>query len=180
VEVGLLFGFDESMARAWMDERKEDYEDCGHGHEHEHGGECGHGKQDHRSEVECISVTLTSAAEGAGVDMNKLEGLLKSAPKDEVFRIKAVLYANGPPEPTNGAELNGAKGRSRYILNWSFGRWTWAADEVSDAAAPILRMSVFTAQYESNKWMKRIESGDFISLSGSDRAEARLEVRRVR
>ena len=39
------------------------------------------------------------------------------------------------------------------------------------------------AQYESNKWMKRIESGNFIAVFGStsdsSAAESKLEVKRV-
>ena len=169
----LLFGFDGKMARNWM-----------HGEEHGHhltNGEV----HEHRSEVECVSVTLSGTGEGAGVDMAKLESLLKAAPKDEVYRIKAVMYSNYPPEPQNGTIVNGENTgkRSRYILNWSFGRWTWTADSVSEASAPVLRMSIFTAQYESNKWIKKTESGNFIALSDSDSdasaTESKLDVKRV-
>jgi hypothetical protein len=117
--------------------------------------------------------------------MKKLEGLLKTAPKDEVYRIKAVVYSNSPPEPQNGTIVNGEKAekRARYILNWSFGRWTWTADSISEANVPVLRMSIFTAQYESNKWIKKIESGNVIAVSDSDSgasaSESKLEVRRA-
>ena len=165
----LLFGFDQKLARAWLTRGEAPDE---HGHDHEHS---------HRSEVECISITLGASNENAGLDLEKLETLLKTAPKEEVYRIKAVLYSISPPEAKNGIETNGdsAGYRSRYILNWSFGRWTWTADEVSEPAAPVLRMSIFTAQYESNKWMKRIESGNFIALSEPDAAEGKLEIKRV-
>jgi G3E family GTPase len=172
VSKDLLFGFDEKMARDWMVEGGK-CEKCGH----DHGGQHAH-HHDHKSEVECISVTLTSEAEGAGVDMKRLDGLLKTAPKDEVYRIKAVLYANEPPESVNG-EPKGADGRRRYILNWSFGRWTWSTDEINEPSAATLRMSIFTAQYESNKWTKRIESGGFILLSSPDTEKGRIEVIRV-
>ena len=72
------------------------------GHEHGHANGEGHGHE-HRSEVECISVTLSAEAEDASVDMRQLESLLKTAPKDEVYRIKAVTYSNTPPPPQNGA-----------------------------------------------------------------------------
>ena len=163
----LLFGIDPKLARAWMND------DEHHGHDHGH---------DHGSEMECISVTLTSEKENenAGVDLQKLETLLKKAPKDEIYRIKAVLYSQDEPSPADDKETNGVNGgRTRYILNWSFGRWTWSADEVSDPNAPPLRMSIFTAQYESNKWMKRIESGSSIALSGADAGTSQLEVKRV-
>jgi G3E family GTPase len=169
----LLFGLDGKMARSWIE--------GGHGG---HGHANGH-LHEHRSEVECISVSLTSEREGAGVDMRKLETLLKTAPKDEVYRVKAIVYSNTPPEPQNGTIVNGEKSssRTRYILNWSFGRWSWTADHVSDISAPALRMSIFTAQYESNKWMKRIESGNFIAVSGFDAdispSESKLKVKRM-
>jgi len=154
----LLFGFDPKMARAWATE-------LGHDHSHEH-------KHDHKSEMECLSITLTSSDPKADVDTTKLESLLKSAPKDEVYRIKAVLY--GP------AYRNEKAGRTRRILNWSFGRWTWSdsEDSASGDRSPMLRMSIFTAPYESGKWLKRIEGGQYIALSGKGN-HGKLEVKRV-
>lgn len=147
-----------------------DSHDHGHQQKHDHG---------HTSEVECLSVTLTSPTDDAGVDLAKLEVLLKSAPKDEVYRIKAVLYANSPLKSTDGAALNGASGgRARYILNWSFGRWTWSQDDIVEAGAPVLRMSIFTAQYESTKWMKKVESKQFIELEDGA-TNGTLAVKRV-
>jgi G3E family GTPase len=175
VSKDLLFGFDVKMARRWA-ERADGCAECGHEH-----GEEGHVHegQSHRSEIECISVTLTTDLKDAGLDLKKLQSLLQSAPKDEVFRIKAVLYANTPPEQVNGEQRIEAQGRRRYILNWSFARWTWATDDVSDEAAPVLRMSIFTAQYESNRWMKKVESGGFISLFEPPANASHLEVKRV-
>ncbi|KAF2766001.1 cobW-domain-containing protein [Teratosphaeria nubilosa] len=159
----LLFGFDQKLARAWMNDQ--------HSHSHAHGHE-------HKSEMECLSITLTSPSPDSSVDLYKLESLLKAAPKDEVYRIKAVLYSSTSPKASDGADVNGASGgRGRYILNWSFGRWTWSHDEVRQDGAPVLRMSVFTAQFESNKWLKRIEGGQFVALSGG--SEGKLEVKRV-
>ncbi|KAK5699158.1 hypothetical protein LTR17_023475 [Elasticomyces elasticus] len=162
----LLFGFDPKMARDWALE-------TGHSHAHDH-------KHDHTSEMECLSITLTSSDPDAGIDLTKLDTLLKTAPKDEVYRIKAVLYSNNPPTSSDGAQVNGTQysGRQRYILNWSFGRWTWSHDTVADPTAPILRMSIFTAQYESNKWMKRIEGGQYTALS-DEVGDGKLEARRV-
>ncbi|KAK3718871.1 hypothetical protein LTR37_004787 [Vermiconidia calcicola] len=161
----LLFGFDPKMARAWIEDDK------GGSHDHSH---------NHKSEVECISVTLSSSKEDAGVDLQKLDQLLKSAPKDEVYRIKTILYSNTPPQSNNDADATRSKnGRGRYILNWSFGRWSWSTDQISNGTAPVLRMSIFTAQYESNKWMKRIESGAFVALSEPGSSESNLEVKRV-
>ncbi|CZT18105.1 related to putative GTPases (G3E family) [Ramularia collo-cygni] len=166
----LLFGFDVKMARDWL---KEDG--------HVHGKDCGHGETEHHSsEVECLSVTLTSESEEAGVDLAKLEQLLHAAPKDEVYRIKAVVYAGSSPKTSDGDVVNeGASGRSRYILNWSFGRWTWAHSEDNNHATgtPVLRMSIFTAPYESTKWTKKVESGTFISLANGTKGN--LAVTRV-
>lgn len=166
----ILFGFDARMARDWL---KEDG--------HVHGEGCGHDEAEHHSsEVECLSVTLTSESKKAGVDLAKLEQMLRAAPKDEVYRIKAVIYAGSSPKTSDGDVVNeGASGRSRYILNWSFGRWTWAYSEDNnpDASTPPLRMSIFTAPYESTKWTKKVESGSFISLA--DGADGKLEVNRV-
>jgi len=167
----LLFGFDVKMARDWLKEDGHVYgKDCGHeGSEHHHS-----------SEVECLSVTLTSESKEAGLDLAKLDQMLRAAPKDEVYRIKAVVYAGSSPKTSDGDVVNeGAFGRSRYILNWSFGRWTWAHSEDSNqgASTPVLRMSIFTAPYESTKWTKKVESGTFISLA--DGKDGQLTVSRV-
>ncbi|KAK0893118.1 hypothetical protein LTR57_024106 [Friedmanniomyces endolithicus] len=163
----LLFGWDPKMARAWVSD---------HGHENASGEH----KHEHKSEMECLSITLTSTNPEANTDRAKLESLLKTAPKDEVYRIKAVLYSLTSPKTSDGEQVHGQQsGRARYILNWSFGRWTWTHDNVNDAQAPVLRMSVFTAQYESNKWLKRIESGEYIALEEPHGGDGKLEVKRV-
>lgn len=166
----ILFGFDTKMARDWLKEEN-----------HVHGDGCGHEEGEHHSsEVECLSVTLASENKDAGVDLEKLEKMLRAAPKDEVYRIKAVLYTRSSPNTSDGDLVNReASGRSRYILNWSFGRWTWAhsEDNNDDANAPVLRMSIFTAPYESTKWMNKVESGGFISPA--DGAHGELVVKKV-
>ena len=160
----LLFGFDPKMARSWLEGKH-------HTHDHKHG---------HTSEMECLSVTLASTDAEASVDLEKLDSLLKAAPKDEVYRIKAIIYSSSSPKTTEGAQINGqCSGRGRYVLNWSFGRWTWSHDKVSDATAPVLRMSIFTAPYESNKWLKRLESGQYLAVTGVNVTESKLEVKRV-
>lgn len=138
----------------------------------------------------------SQAKEAPSIDLPALGQLLKSAPKDEVFRIKAIMYTTGSPfnsdgssvagpvatAATNGDASNGTSNaghRKRYVLNWSFGRWTWTAVEPAEKTnqEAMLRMSIFTAQYESQKWTKRIESGGFVKLEGG--GEGRLEVKRV-
>ncbi|KAF2863671.1 cobW-domain-containing protein [Piedraia hortae CBS 480.64] len=96
-------------------------------------GSVENGEHEHnKGEVECISVT------GEKMEWDKLEELLKTAGKDEVYRIKGII-----------------NGDNRWILNWAFGRWTWQETEKNDKE-PAVRLSVFTAPYESAKWMKRI------------------------
>lgn len=163
----LLFGFDSMMAQNWSNDHRSEHK---HDHEHSHS---------HTSEMECLSVTLTSEDANSSLELRKLDNLLKSAPKDEVYRIKAILYSIEPPKTADGQQVNAASDtRARYILNWSFGRWTWSHDEGGTTGDPVLRMSIFTAQYESHKWKSRIEGGQYVALSESSNGGS-LSVRRV-
>jgi hypothetical protein len=126
--------------------------------------------------VEVLSVAL-KGPKGSAVNAEQLMKLLKSAPKEEVYRIKAVLDAAGPLRSSD-EEVNTTEPRakSRYILNWAFGRWTFtslpedvAEHESSDQVA--LRMTLILARYESTKWKKKIEAGGFIELDGEDEGE---------
>lgn len=168
VSPALVFGFDAKMARGWVANGE-------HGHGHDHGGGDGH---EHTSEIECLSVTLTSSSEDDGVDIRSLEELLKAAPKDEVYRIKALLYSFEVPDEKMGVAKGG---RNYYILNWAFGRWSWSISKPppANADSPVLRMSVFTAPYESNKWMKRLKTGGNVKLSHGHTGVADLQVKRV-
>ncbi|KAK6435628.1 hypothetical protein LTR95_008181 [Oleoguttula sp. CCFEE 5521] len=164
----LLFGFDVTMAKTWLTKPQHHEHDHANGHDHKH-----------TSEIECLSVTLSSAAKDASVDLTKLENLLKSAPKDEVYRIKAIVRSSQSPKSADGTPVNGAgQSPAYYILNWSFGRWTWTQTASADIGDEVLRMSIFTAPYESNKWAKKGESGGFFALDSSD-AKADLVVNRV-
>ena len=165
VEKDLLFGFDQKLARNWLD--------AGETHEH-HDHDHGEGEK-HTSEVECLSVTLKGNSGDAVVDLQKLETLLKAAPKDEVYRIKGVVYSASSPKNADGKEVHeGASGRARYILNWSFGRWTWYHVEDDGSDAPTARISIFTAPYESTKWSKK--ANEFVKLADGT---GELEVKRV-
>jgi len=132
---------------------------------------------------------------------------LEEASKDEVYRIKGILYATSAPrastenKPKESAGGLAVGAPSRYILNWAFGRWTFTpapfdstttAPLASGTATPLssgyatpliavdeptLRMTIITAKYESSRWQKRIEAGEFTALdSGSVGA---LSVKRV-
>lgn len=172
----LLFGIDERMARDWVSLQQQNGHD--HDHTHANGHTNGH-KHDHNEEMEALSITLTSTSSSASLDVQKLASLLKSAPKDEVYRIKAVLRTSQTPSNSDNTPVDASNASTpqRYILNWSFGRWTWTLDTADVKDEPVLRMSIFTARYESNKWLKRIQSGTYIALS--DGAESELEVKRV-
>ncbi|KAB5575692.1 CobW/HypB/UreG, nucleotide-binding domain-containing protein [Coniochaeta sp. 2T2.1] len=160
VGMDVVFGIDGGLARELIDE--------GHGHGHEH-------KHDHQSEVEVLSVTL-KGEKGAGVDAEKLLALLKAAPKDEVYRIKAVLDSSAPLTSSDEAQPAPTESKGRFILNWAFGRWTFtslpeevAEHESSDQVA--LRMTLILARYESTKWKKKIEAGGLIQLDGDETGE---------
>ncbi|PNS19023.1 COBW domain-containing protein 1 [Sphaceloma murrayae] len=163
VNVELLFGLDGKMVKGLVDNDQHEHKN-GHGH-------------DHNEEMECLSVTVEGKGQGE-LDLQRLDELLKKAPKDEVFRIKALLQSSIPP-PGFQADLD-VDGVSTYILNWSFGRHTWARSQAGPADSPILRMSLFLARYESTKWTKRLESGQYLSFANANGSPpAALTVKRV-
>jgi G3E family GTPase len=175
VPVDLVFGVDGGLARGLGEDEKHN------GHNHEHSDENGHShKKGHQSEVEVLSVTL-QAKDPAVVDTEKLEKLLKSAPKDEVYRIKAVLAASSPIASSDDSPAEESEG-GRYILNWAFGRWTctpmaMTADEHKSSSGIALRMTMILARYESTKWKKRLENARFIELEGCQKGT--LEVAKI-
>jgi len=195
VDKDLIFGLDAKLASL-----NPELQNGSHDRKDEH-------SHDHQSEVEVLSVTLSQPAGGmSGVDLAKLEGLLSKAPKDEVYRIKAVLYASTTPVSSTGERAQAPQNQctpSRYILNWAFGRWTFnlaspgssstasasssrtdtpvdsdVSTPVESSGEPTLRMTIITARYESTKWRKRIEAGEFIALEGNAN-DAELHVSRA-
>jgi G3E family GTPase len=172
VDKSVLLGLDAKLAKSSEE-----------GHSHEHEKEHDH---DHQSEVEVLSITLTSENPYNGVDIEKMGDLLMAAPKDEVYRIKAVLHSLEAPcastgEPAVAPETPGFPGR--YILNWAFGRWTVTAVPFTGstdgkAGEPIVRMTIVTARYESAKWRKRIDAGEFVAAA-LDPEQALLQVNKV-
>ena len=194
VDKTVLLGLDAKLAR---DERR--LAKGGHKHNREH-------DHKHSSEVEVISVTLSSEDPANGVDLDKLIDLLKSAPKDEVYRIKAVLYSLEAPTSSMGETAAAPPTESfpgRYILNWAFGRWTFSAVPMmgstqatplasgaqtplaTEAATlsmggrePTVRMTVVTARGEGMKWLKKIESGNLIAAALDPQASL-LQVKKV-
>lgn len=175
VDAGVVFGVDGGLARGLEDEEGLDGQN---GCKHEDG--CGHDhKKDehHQSEVEVLSVEL-KGGQGAAADAGKLMDFLKGTPKDEVYRIKAVLTVAGAVKNSDEDVLMPVSSHptSRYILNWAFGRWTFTpvAEGVAEHASSseaILRMTVILARYESTKWKKRLDAGGLLELDGADKGE---------
>ncbi|KAF2710555.1 cobW-domain-containing protein [Pleomassaria siparia CBS 279.74] len=186
VDKDIIFGLDAKLAKK-TDTKEE--------HHHGHG---------HQSEVEVLSITLTSSGSKRGVDVDKLAKLLEQPTKDAVYRIKGILYSATSPKSSDGRSattLGADSSRSRYILNWAFGRWNFTEVPLNSTATtplasgtatpnssgvstpsllseePELRLTVVTAKYESNMWQKRIESSGFITLQ--DASDGVLTVQRI-
>jgi G3E family GTPase len=168
VDKDIVFGLDARLA-GLVEEKKEQ-----HAHDHNH---------EHSSEIEVLTVTLQSQDRAGSVDTAKLAKLLEDPTKDEVYRIKGILYTSTPPSSSDtqqDAKRNVPEGRLRYILNWAFGRWTFAhvsSNASMNSEEPELRLTVMTARYESNKWKKQIELSSLIALQ--DGQDAMLTVSRV-
>jgi len=176
VPYDLIFGIDGGLARSLGVGATKDEGINGHDHHaHDH---------EHQSEVEVLSVTL-QAEDNSGqeaVNTEKLGKLLRSTPKDEVYRIKAVLTAS---KPIAGSDEDIAAVQTplipaRYILNWAFGRWTFTAfkaatGEHESSDGTVLRMTMILARYESTKWKKKIEINEFIELEGQHKGVLRVE-----
>ncbi|KAL2126408.1 hypothetical protein VTI74DRAFT_970 [Chaetomium olivicolor] len=174
VGVDVVFGIDGGLATGLVEE-----EDFKAGGECDHENGCGHekGHGHHQTEVEVLSGEL-NGEQGAAVDAGKLMGFLKSAPKDEVYRIKAVLTASGTVSNSDEdvSVATPPHSRNRYILNWAFGRWTFTpmGEDVAEHASSneaILRMTMILARYESTKWKKKLEAGGLLELDGTEKGE---------
>ncbi|KAL7915109.1 CobW/HypB/UreG, nucleotide-binding domain-containing protein [Trichoderma velutinum] len=180
VDIGVVFGVDGGLARELTEvevggEHNHDHHTSGDGHKHGH-------SHSHQSEVEVLSVELKGDS-GSAVSTDKLLSLLKSAPKDEAYRIKSVLTLSSTPKNSDpDVPQPEPHPRGRYILNWAFGRWTFtplaeSAEEHSSSNGVLLRLTMILARYESNKWKKRIEAGGLIELEGGNKGE--LVVKRI-
>lgn len=197
VDKDIVFGLDAKLAQ--LDHKSIHVDKNGHDHKHDSHG---HDHENHQSEVEVLSVTLSASSKGAsqGINLAKLEDLLKEAPKDEVYRIKAILYSSTPPSSSNGEKAAApAEGKfERYILNWAFGRWTFAFTRKAPPAPtglptpadsgvstpvetgsvePVVRMTIIAARGEAMKWKKVIERDGLIGLD--DSGEGLLTIEKV-
>lgn len=178
VPYGLIFGIDGGLARTLGDDNHMEEGTNGHPQNHEHEGR-------HQTEVEVLSVTLHSEKDQglAAVDTRKLENLFRSAPKDEIYRIKAVMTATRPIIGSDDDKIISTDMPvfpGRYILNWAFGRWTCtplktAAPEHDSSDGILLRLTMILARYESAKWKKKLENGRFIELEDGYRGLLKVE-----
>lgn len=175
VDSSVLLGLDNTLAKGLASSSGE------HGGEHPH-----QHASDHQSEVEVLSVNLLSDEEGSshGTDITALSKFLSTAPKDEIYRIKAIIAASRPPTssddtaPAIVSEENPSNQSTKYyILNWAFGRWTFTALNTQSPLPPktIIRMTIILARDEAQKWKNRIESGDFLRQENSKRSLVAVE-----
>lgn len=166
--MGVIFGIDGGLARAMTGGP----DSHAHDHDHDHAQ-----KEGHQSEVEVLSVEL-SGPKGSIVNTEALQKLLNAAPKDEVYRIKAVLTTS---TTVKGSDEDMSiptppQDHTRFILNWAFGRWTFTpvSEEVAEHESSnqkILRMTMILARYESAKWKKKLEAGGLLELDGENKGE---------
>ncbi|EFY89947.1 hypothetical protein J3458_001345 [Metarhizium acridum] len=181
VDVNLVFGVDGGLARDLTDEEVDGVQHSHeHGDGHKHGGTNGH-SHSHQNEVEVLSIELE--APSAAISTSKLQTLLQTAPKDEVYRIKAIATLSSTPKNSD-ADVPPPEGRpgGRYILNWAFGRWTFTPmgegqQEHQSSNDVALRMTVILARYESNRWKKKLEAGGYLEAEGVNKGE--LSVKRI-
>lgn len=197
VDSNVLLGLDSAFANI-LGPLSDQYDD--HTPDHDH-------SKDHQNEVEVLSITLSSEDSLThGVDLDSLETFLLAAPKDEVYRIKAILKSSKPPASSGGdvhpAVIHQGQTTAKYILNWAFGRWTFtplssavsqsngvpssntsrngSIVEVPDGVPidPLVRMTVVLARGEANKWKKRIETQAYIEPE-NDAAKGKIQVSRI-
>ena len=196
IDQSVLLGLDSAFAKE-LDPLSDTHDD--HGHHHDH-------SKDHQSEVEVLSITLSSDdIMTHGVNLESLETFLLSAPKDEIYRIKAIVKASRPPASSGGdvepAIIHQGQTSAKYILNWAFGRWTCTpmSSALPQSGAPstrssrsgsmveapegvefdpLVRMTVILARGEADKWKKRIETQGYIEAETED-GNARLQVTKI-
>lgn len=182
VDMGLIFGVDGGLAKELTEaevngNHSHNHQTNGDAHKHDHSH-----SHSHQSEVEVLSVELKGDS-GTAVSTDKLLNFLKSAPKDEAYRIKAVLTLSSTPKNSDpDVPQPESNPRGRYILNWAFGRWTFTSlaestEEHASSNGVLLRLTMILGRYESNKWKKKLEAGGFIELEGVNKGE--LVVKRI-
>ncbi|KAI0197376.1 CobW/HypB/UreG [Xylaria flabelliformis] len=177
VPIDVIFGIDGGLAHTLTEDHLGTIQNGSHDHSHDQNGH----SHNHQSEVEVLSVSL-QGPKTAVVNGPKLIKLLKTAPKDEVYRIKSVLttssagVSNSDKNDPISALPSDPSTPTRFILNWAFGRWTFTpiektVDEHDSSDGILLRMTIILARYESTKWKKKLEAGGLLELDGAESAE---------
>ena len=138
----------------------------GHKHVHKHGDR-------HMDEVDVLSVRLPRTEGNGCLDYVALEKLLTTAPKDEVYRIKALFkLCKAPPKPpVAGAQVGIVVADENqqggwFILNWAFRRWTVTRVEHEDDGGDVCDLTVVLAQGEGRRWKNKVEGGGFVVGEG--------------
>lgn len=137
----------------------------------------------HQSEVEVLSVTLSASQEHMPQEVNleKLEKLLVSAPRDEIYRIKALFRASHPPgnmNDSNEVSIAPDSAFNYYILNWAFGRWNFTPLNMptqENDRGMVLRMTIVLARGEAERWKFRIEAGGLVESLDDRKTNLRVE-----
>lgn len=171
VSMDVVFGVDGGLAQDLTDTEVNSDQGKTHSHDDSNGTN-GH-SHNHQNEVEVLSIEV-KADPSARISTEKLLGFLNVAPKDEAYRIKALLSLSSTPSNSDPDIPKPEPSESgRYILNWAFGRWTFtsikdALKEHESSNDVTLRMTMILARYESNKWKKKLEAGGLVQLEGGD------------
>ncbi|POR39201.1 Putative GTP-binding protein YjiA [Tolypocladium paradoxum] len=179
VDMGIVFGVDGGLAK----DLTESEVNGEHNHnEHSQNGHSHTNGHSHQQEVEVLSIELKGPS-NAAASTDKLLAFLKAAPKDEAYRIKALLTLSSTPKNSDvDVPQPAPQPQGRYILNWAFGRWTFTAvaeaqQEHASSNEVTLRMTMILGRSEGNRWKKKIEAGGYIELEGTDTGD--LSVRRI-
>ncbi|KAF4586072.1 cobW-domain-containing protein [Ophiocordyceps camponoti-floridani] len=170
VDADVIFGIDHSLAHRLTNAEAE-AEPPTHTHTH-----------NHQSEVQVLSVELRTPPPSppTAASLPSLIKLLKAAPKDEVYRIKAIVSLSSTPRNSDEDVPAPDASARRYILNWAFGRWTFTAlpdDQNAGDEGLVLHMTLILARYEADKWKKRLETGGLVE--SEEGGEAVLTVKRL-
>ncbi|ATY61405.1 domain containing [Cordyceps militaris] len=187
VDMNIVFGIDGGLAQQLTDSHatKENGQANGHTNGYLTNGHTNgeHHSHDHQSEVEVLSLELQSSnAVSTKISTEKIQTLLAAAPKDEVYRIKAVVTLSAPPRNSDAdVPPPAASPSGRYILNWAFGRWNFtpvagSQEEHASSNEVALRMTMILARCESAKWEKKINAGGLVEVESG---EGELVVKRI-
>lgn len=189
VDMDVIFGLDRPLAKFL-----EGDVECEDKSQHKHTNMEG---ENHQNEVEVLSVTLSldfytesnsrftsttnSQTPNPKIDIDALLNFLKTAPKDEIYRIKAILISSSPIPSSSLSEvpISLSSNQSKYILNWAFGRWTctqfcpskYEPDDVEvehpssvdiGQGDVFLRMIIILTRGVCKKWKRKLEDGKLV------------------